>query len=242
MDNKAYMMSMLFKSEEIIIDTSTLMDPGITGFVENCKTLLPVQGKKVTVPEYVLAELTSHISKSNMDKREKAMRALAIINDNPDVFDSAAFTTEELWNEFADAEILSQLTTGRMDRSQLLITSDKKLSSDAYNLNYLESCKGYPIKVCYVNSLGELHRCECVGKKLEVLASDSLTNETRDIKTDTLNEMTDCVGYLEKEDHNEGDIKSLILGVGAFGFGIVASKYWRPAMKLTKSLLDVMCA
>lgn len=30
-----------------------------------------------------------------------------------------------------------------------------------YNLNSLESCKGYTIKVCYLNRFGELHRCDC---------------------------------------------------------------------------------
>ena len=46
----------------------------------------------------------------------------------------------------------------KTDYKQLLITNDKNLCIDAFNLNTLNSCKGQQIMVCYINKNGKLHK------------------------------------------------------------------------------------
>lgn len=243
MNNRQYMMKMLLKSEEIMVDTSTLMDPGFESFVEACRDILLSQNRLIIIPEYVLGELTSHLTRDNCDKREKAIRALKIIENNNEIFDCILESTDTAWNTFADAEILSSLTLNRLHRSQLLITSDKNLSADAYNLNLLESCKGYPIKVCHVNRKGELHRCECVSRNY------AFSEQMEDIPAVNSENPEDVKEFRIKEDpsenSNENDdisVSTILVGIGAFGAGVVLAKYWRPVVSTTITAIGELCA
>lgn len=165
MTNTEYTETMVRSNERIYIDTATLMDvDGMRLFIENSRGFLQDAGRKIIVPKSVCSELARHLESENPVKRDLAMKAIGMISENPEIFqvECTPMTDEEIAKAFADAHLLSELTLHKSDCDQLLITNDKRLSSDAYSLNQQQSCKGHRIMVCFINRLGELHRCACV--------------------------------------------------------------------------------
>ena len=184
MTNSQYTEKTLASVQRILVDTSTLMTPGFQRFISNNKKLLATSNQKIIVPKAVYTELARHMGSEDSDKSEHAMAAVDLLALNKDIFqvESAALSEDEIAHAFADAQLLSELTLHRSDYSQLLITNDRKLSCDAFDLNQQQSCKGRKVLVCYINWCGELQCCECARpsaeRTVEKQASSSFENNT----------------------------------------------------------------
>jgi len=164
MNNLDYAKSIFKKNEVIIIDTSATMDyEGFKKLVDQIELPLIEINKKIFVPKVVWMELMRHLNSNNEEKVVKARNAIGIINEHPNIFllEDENLDYEKMVKAFADAELLSDLIKNKAMYNQLLITNDKKLSIDAFNLNNQESCKGRRIYVCYISSSGDLQACEC---------------------------------------------------------------------------------
>ena len=142
--NRQYSERIFSSVERIVIDTSALMDDGFLAFIQNDREILCDGQKKIVVPVEVYAELTRHLLSNDNKKCSEAQRAVEIIKQNRDIFDVEAkrLTDEDLSYAFADRQILSELTLHKSDYNQLLISNDKGLTSDAFDLNQLKSYKG----------------------------------------------------------------------------------------------------
>ena len=119
---------------------------------------------------------------SNEIKRNQAHSARMIILDNSDLFDIQS--NENEWDNsqcFADKELLSTLFENRVSHRQLLISNDHSLTTDAFNFNRFGSVRGNKINVCYLNSLGAMHMCDCV-KQRATTTNTSKENSTTEEK------------------------------------------------------------
>lgn len=160
-----YSNDMLAKNDIIMIDTSSIMDyESLSQLVVSVKPTLLTLGKKIIVPKVVWMELMRHRHSNNLEKQIRVNNAINIIESNLDVFtlDNQDMNNEDIFSAFADAELLSELTKNKPKHTQLLITNDKRLSSDAFKLNRQESCYGGYISVCYVTNEGNLNKCKVV--------------------------------------------------------------------------------
>lgn len=163
MEENNYVRKILSGKKTIYIDTASLMETcGLQAFISKYGDYLEETGKAIIVPASVSQELVRHLLSSNTEKAERASVALQIIRDYSNLFcpDKAEFEDEDLDLAFADHDLLVQLSQGRINGSQLLITNDKKLGKDILGLNDLESCHGFHIFVCYLNDYGDLCRCD----------------------------------------------------------------------------------
>lgn len=169
MTNFQYTEKTLASVQRILVDTSTLMTPGFQRFISNNKELLIAGNQKIIVPKAVYTELARHMGSEDSDKCERAMSAIDLMALNKDIFhvESVPLSEYEIAHAFADAQLLSELTLHRSDCSQLLITNDRKLSCDAFDLNQQQSCKGRKVLVCYINWCGELQCCDCARPSAE---------------------------------------------------------------------------
>lgn len=175
MTNTQYVEALVSSSERIYIDTATLMEEGMERFIFNNKELLMSSGRKMIVPTAVRSELARHLEGENAAKCKSAMRAIGLIAKHADLFEveNTPLTDEQIAGAFADIQLLSELTLHKGDCNQLLITNDRRLSRDAFYLNQQESCKGYHIRVCYINHLGYLNCCDCVKEYIKAQRAKS---------------------------------------------------------------------
>jgi hypothetical protein len=145
-----------------MIDTASLMNKSyIDMFIKKISPVLHRYKRVIIVPKEVYLELLRHIGSSDERKSELALHAIELFRENRDLFDLEGFGSEKIAEEdiykaFADAALLAKLTINLREGNQLLITQDRKLSKDAKELNFLESCKGHKIEVCYINDCGNL--------------------------------------------------------------------------------------
>lgn len=177
MTNIQYIEKTLSSVERILVDTSTLMTRGFQQFICNNKERLLVREKKIVVPKAVYSELARHVDSADTEKSELAMAAVELLALNKAIFqvENAPLTEEEIAHAFADAQLLAELTLHRSDYNQLLITNDRKLSCDAYDLNQQQSCKGRKVLVCYINWCGELQCCDCARPTTEKVVNEPIT-------------------------------------------------------------------
>lgn len=169
--NMEYVEGLVEKNELIIIDTSSLMEyESFARFITKYESLFAESGRKILVPEAVYLELNKLILVGGREKTGKAYDAKTLLKTYEGLFDIeiADGFTEKIMGAFADPELLIRLSEGRSKYRQLLITNDRNLASDAFKLNDLASSKGHLVSVCYINSAGELHRCECTKQKEEL--------------------------------------------------------------------------
>lgn len=161
MTNLEYVNLLVRCNDIIYIDTSSLMNvQDLRMFLDNYQQYLIKYNKKIIVTREVCLEIVKHLSSKIESKQFKAQGVIDLFKEFCDLF---IFEDENLNNldaekAFADSELLSRLTMGKTEFSQLLITNDKKLSVDAYNLNNLNSCFGKKISVCYISQNGLLHK------------------------------------------------------------------------------------
>jgi hypothetical protein len=165
MTNLEYTISIIRNIDKIYIDTSALMNvEELELLIIRMERILLRENKFITVPRAVCLELARHLESTDKSKINLVLRVFEILSNHDKVFivDNGNLKECDVLKAFADAKLLAELTENRPECKQLLITNDKKLGHDSYNLNNLESCKGHKIKVCYINHVGELHMCECV--------------------------------------------------------------------------------
>ena len=81
---------------------------------------------------------------NNEEKANKARTGLRLIYGYSDLFslERSEGEPEDLDHAFADPELLTRLTQERRFKRQLLITNDRDLSQDAYDLNTTHSFRG----------------------------------------------------------------------------------------------------
>ena len=164
MSARDYISVMVNTNKIIYIDTASLMDvEELSQFIQNGEDILRDKNRRIVVPQAVCLELVRHLGSENQKKQDKAMRALGLIKDHQDIFEvrNQGLTEDEIYSAFADAEILAELTRNKKNCGQLLITNDRALGQDAFELNNQGSCRGYRIMVCFINRFGELRKCEC---------------------------------------------------------------------------------
>lgn len=158
-----YTLSQIATADKIYIDTSALMNSEeLEILVKRIRIPLMQDEKKILVSRAVCLELARHLESVDDRKQQLALQAFEVLSANQEVFEleNRDLSSQEVFKAFADAELLVTLTEKRSDYKQLLITNDKKLGHDAYDLNNLESCRGHQVRVCYINRAGELHACE----------------------------------------------------------------------------------
>lgn len=96
----------------------------------------------------------------------QTIEALSLIKSNNDIFKVEHLENNENNDEnFADAKILTVILEKRRDISQLLISNDQRLTSDAYRFNDLESFYGSKVSVCYIGSNSEMNMYDCIKTK-----------------------------------------------------------------------------
>ena len=177
MTNSQYTEQTLASVQRILVDTSTLMTSGFQRFISNSKDLLVTGNQKIIVPKAVYTELARHMGSEDVEKCERAMAAVDLLALNKDIFqvESVPLSEDEIAHAFADAQLLSELTLHRSDYNQLLITNDRKLSCDAFELNQQQSCKGRKVLVCYINWCGELQCCDCARPSAEKVVEKQIS-------------------------------------------------------------------
>lgn len=189
MRNEDYINTLMRVNKKIYIDTASLMDvEGLELFIVKVEKTLLTNSRKITVPRSVCLELTRHLGSNYTGKREKALKVMELLNEHKDLFnlENDNLDDSEILKAFADSEILAELTIKKMDCGQLLITNDRNLSKDAFDLNSLASCRGYQIMVCFINRFGELHKCECIKKaNLQVKENDPKKTDTFENESST---------------------------------------------------------
>lgn len=179
MTNSQYTEKTLASVQRILVDTSTLMTSGFQRFISNNKELLVTGNQKIIVPKAVYTELARHMGSEDAEKCDRAMAAVDLLALNKDVFqvESVPLSEDEIVHAFADAQLLSELTLHRSAYNQLLITNDRKLSCDAFDLNQQQSCKGRKVLVCYINWCGELQCCDCARLSAEKVVEKQLSRD-----------------------------------------------------------------
>lgn len=159
-----YLNYVLDHNDLIYVDTSTLMNAdSMQLFIQRAEDEFLARNKRMIVTQWVQKELNKHIRSDNENKRDQARAALLllakydslfILEDDNAILDSATF---------ADSDLLSRLVLNKATATQLLITYDRSLALDAYNLNNQGSNKGGKVMVCHINRAGYIKKCDCVG-------------------------------------------------------------------------------
>ena len=173
---KDYISAMVNANSIIYIDTASLMDiTELRRFIENGEDILREKNRRIVVPQAVCLELVRHLSSRNQEKQEKALQVLELLNMYQDIFDvhNKGLNEDDIYAVFADAEILAELTRNKKYFGQLLITNDRALGQDAFELNNQGSCRGHQIMVCFINRWGELRKCDCTNVSFEKKLEDN---------------------------------------------------------------------
>lgn len=214
---------------EIIMDTASLMEEDrVHDMVDNYKAILIKNRQSIIIPGVVYQELVRHLTSDNEQKKRKANEALKIIRNNGEIFtvESVGYTSDEVRKAFADCEILLRLTNIRATRRQLLITNDRKLSRDAYNLNQIESCSGKMVSVYYLSYNGNLCECDCHTLPQAEIQPTRIIVEKEPV----------YVEVKKEKQFSGGEAFGMILAaVSIFGAGYGTCKYGKSAINSIKS-------
>ena len=220
-NEKTYLMATMANSETII-DTASLLQPGFDPFIRKNAEAFLESGFKIIISRAVRMELIKLISSSNMIKASLALHASTIIAEYKDIFiiEPGHVSDEEAFKAFADRAILSRLTSNSGDSSQLLITNDKKLAKDAFNINNLDSCRSHKVKVCFLNDEGQLCRCGCT--------LPQSTEESDDVPSDNqspiIQEGSEAEICENAPANGSSTISNIIIGSSLFSLGVVVGK------------------
>lgn len=230
MCNEDYILQMFNLNERIYIDTSTLMEVyGLRSFIEKVRPICREKGHRIIVTDSVCAELEKHIHSLNEFKKSKAAEAMLLVCQNSDIFQiedisSKRLKEEKFINSFADPELIKEILSNKFNHTQLLITNDRKLSSDVYDLNTFESCRGKRIAVCYLNSTGNLMMCDC--------ARNQTVEDPKIEETKPSIQYVDRIIVREPDGFHKYGIPTL-----TFAGGLACACGWKPLVKFVKSLL-----
>lgn len=161
MTNLEYVNSLIGFNDIIYIDTSSLMNvEELRKFLGSYYQIFIGNNKRILVTREVCLEIVKHLRSKMESKQYKAQKLIDIFKEYYElfIFEDNNLNYFEANSAFADSELLSRITRGKTKYRQLLITNDKKLSVDTYNLNNLNSCFGEKVSVCYISQDGLLHK------------------------------------------------------------------------------------
>lgn len=242
MTNIQYIEKMIRTNDRLYIDTATLMETAkIRTFIKSAEPYLKELNKKFYIHHSVKAELARHMYSNIPEKEAASMNAIALIAENPDVFEiDNEIISEEDQNAFADADVLSELINRRSKESQLLITNDRDLSKDAFSFNQLESCQGFQIKVCYLDNFGGLQMCACV-REYKQQNSDSIVVKETYVEKETPSIESAHV-HISNDKHDTSNNSSTVFVLSlelssVFAFGFLVGKYGKA---ITNSAIGLM--
>lgn len=153
--------SMINSFNHIIIDTSALMEyESLLRFIEDNHKLFYFYDKKIYVRVSVLHELLSHIKHGNNEKKERASKAMQLLEDWPEMFalavDPKEITVDEWHCVNADSDIISTVSRYLPSRSQVVITNDAALANFLLVLPYNGAVTGKALLVKGISQNGEL--------------------------------------------------------------------------------------
>ena len=175
-----YLEDMLTYAGRVYIDTCSLMETErIEQFIEAAEEVFLQYDKQMTVLGSVVRELENFLQSADYEKRRRAEDAFMLMNEHYELFRVKDGDSD--CGDFADPEILAELVRSKGDCGQLLITNDKKLAKDAFQLNRQESNHGQKIMVCHLNYYGNLCRCDCTKERVEGLSATAEVAEFADI-------------------------------------------------------------
>ena len=230
MTNLEYVTGLIKSNDKIYIDASALMNVDeLEVFSKNIQDILLAEKKQIIVTRDVFIELLRHFKGSDDRKRNLVTKVFDVFFRYENVFSvqNTNINDANYLKAFADAKLLAELTEHKSSWRQLLITNDKKLGQDAYDLNNLESCKGYNIKVCYLNHFGELHRCDCVKEtKMRTVSAEPEVIIKEVIKVVTVKE--------EKE--TDSWIPKVIVPIATLLTGFAVGKYGNEVWEYVKKI------
>ena len=161
-----YLENLLHQVNRVSIDTSSLMETEkLEKFIVMAEPVFAEFEKQIIVPGSVQNELIGFLDCGGCEKSELAEQVFRLLDEHHEMFRLEERVDGE---DFADREILSELMRNKGDCGQLLITNDKKLAKDAFQLNQQESNRGRKIMVCHLNHYGDLSRCDCTKPQEQV--------------------------------------------------------------------------
>ena len=150
-------MEWMVLEKQIMIDTCSLMHEKCESVIRQLIPALEKHGKKLVVPEKVIAELNKHHRcRTDPAKVRAADRALGLCRLL--MAHGCMSVRGESRDNFADNTFYVALSQYRTRYHMLLITQDRGLTRDVLKLNEVRSVKGYPIEVMYVDARGGLSR------------------------------------------------------------------------------------
>lgn len=236
MTNTDYLTAMVQTNERIFIDTASIMNAEwFQQFVENAAPVFQAAHKRITIATAVRSELCRHMDSPDIRKQEDALAALNIISQHKDLFDTVGgrLDDEEIAKAFADAELLAELIIFKKEGNQLLITNDRKLSCDAFELNQQQSNHGYRINVCCINRFGFLQMCDCVKAFFHPKAEEhtlkseagSLAKDETTIVSVPIEETTEQVCIQNQAAENQSTVKQILVFGAGLVSGILLGKY-----------------
>lgn len=165
---------------QVYIDTSALMNvEQLKVFIDNVEKDFTFR-KKINILSNVYQELTDFSNGYDNDKKNYAKEALKLISKSFIFAVNPEFKRKK--NPFADPRILTTLIENKIHTPQMLITFDKKLSIDAYNLNDLKCMENQnDIKVMAIDSEGMLYVPECIELNIkEISQTETITVENKE--------------------------------------------------------------
>lgn len=119
------------RDRKIFIDTSALMQDSSPKFFRNIAPILKRERKVIFVPFSVKHELERLANNHDYCKRQKAIEALELLNDNAQVIKIYGDSDD---GDFADNAILAAFTKLRLNCELVLVTQDRNLASVVLNL------------------------------------------------------------------------------------------------------------
>lgn len=245
---KDYISAMVNANPIIYIDTASLMDiEELDQFIENGEEVLRKKNRRIIVPQAVCLELVRHLGSGNKEKKSKAMRALELLSVHQDIFDvrNQGLNEDEVYAAFADAEILAELMRNKQACGQLLITNDRALSQDAFELNKQGSCRGHRIMVCFINRLGELRKCDCANlnaDEAKVVDNSGQVDEQHKY-TESVRENAESDNKYESvtvsgtDSYSKAAVLHILIPVGTYFLGILTCKYGKTAVQAITALI-----
>ncbi len=140
---------------KVFVDTSSWMFPPSEAFFHGpMEQALRSTGQKLVLPGKVLEEVKKFLNHEDQEKRTRSRTAASILQKYIDEGLVQVFGSQN--DPFTDQTILYVFQQFRVRYQLALITQDKGLATDVYNLNHQRAVSGQPIRVFRVNMHGQL--------------------------------------------------------------------------------------
>ena len=145
----------ILKYDLIYCDTCIAMHKEFENFVNRFGGIFKKHRKKITIIQEVYNELNKFASIGSDSQKYYATKAIELINSNSGIFE---IENKKAANNLlmADSKLLSRLIDNMIGKSQMLLTNDGGLASDAKDFNSLYSVNGKPIGIYRINQYGEV--------------------------------------------------------------------------------------